>query len=181
MKKYFIAILAIVVWSACNNTKSEEKPDDQNQADSTAVMQEEENNTELPSIGIFGEEITVEGAISAAELKDMLAANDSVEAKLMGDVVDVCQMKGCWMDIDMGDGETLTVRFKDYGFFVPKDCAGKEAIIEGKAKLVVYTVEELQHYAKDAGDSEEDIAAITEPTEVYEFTADGVIIQDKSE
>jgi uncharacterized protein DUF4920 len=181
MKKYFIAILTLVIWSACSNEKTEKPAEDQDQADTTAVMQEEENNTELPSEGNFGAEITPDGAVSTVELKDMIAANDSVEVKLTGEVVDVCQKKGCWMDMDMGDGQVLTVRFKDYGFFVPKDCAGKEAIIEGKAKLVVYSVDEQKHYAEDAGESEEEIAKIAEPKEVYEFTADGVIIQSKPE
>ena len=39
------------------------------------------------------------------------------------------------------------------------------------------TVKDQQHYAKDAGKSEEEIAAITSPKMVYNFEAEGVLIK----
>ena len=38
--------------------------------------------------------------------------------------------------------------------------------------------EELKHYAEDDGQSEEEIAAITEPETKYLFMASGVILTD---
>ena len=55
------------------------------------------------------------------------------------------------------------VKFKDYGFFMPKDISGKEVILNGKAYVNEVPVDEQRHYAEDAGKSEEEIAAITEP------------------
>jgi len=72
----------------------------------------------------------------------------------------------------------MRITFRDYGFFVPKDASGKEVIIQGIAKKEVTSVEELRHYAEDAGESEEAIAAITEPEENIVFVADGVIIRE---
>jgi len=66
------------------------------------------------------------------------------------------------------------VRFKDYGFFVPKDISGKDVIVEGKAYSTEVSVEELRHYAEDAGKSKEEIMAITEPEQTYAFLATGV-------
>ena len=91
----------------------------------------------------------------------------------------VCQNKGCWMTLAPAagldaDAEALTVRFKDYGFFMPKDLAGSAVVAEGTARRRVVPVEELRHYAEDAGESPEAIAAITEPTEEWEFIATGV-------
>ena len=77
------------------------------------------------------------------------------------------------------DEDTVMVRFKDYGFFMPKEGAeGKTAIISGDAFFDTLSVELLQHYAEDAGKSEEEILLITEPEYVVAFTADGVIIQE---
>jgi len=70
------------------------------------------------------------------------------------------------------------VRFKDYGFFVPKEgVEGKEAIMHGYAKMDTISVDMLRHYAEDAGDSEEEIMKITEPSYTLEFIADGVLIE----
>ena len=61
-------------------------------------------------------------------------------------------------------GDTVFVRFQDYGFFVPTEGAeGKRTIVEGEAFFDTLSIADQQHYAQDAGWSEEDIAAITEP------------------
>ncbi|MEN0048567.1 MAG: DUF4920 domain-containing protein, partial [Bacteroidota bacterium] len=70
-------------------------------------------------------------------------------------------------------------KFKDYGFFVPKDISGRQVIMEGYAYREVTPVEELRHYAKDDGMSEEEIAAITEPEEEFKFMASGVILLEE--
>ena len=77
------------------------------------------------------------------------------------------------------DEDTLMVRFKDYGFFVPKEgVEGRNAIIKGEAYYDTLTVELLQHYAQDAGKSEDEILSITEPEYNFLFEANGVIIQE---
>ena len=77
------------------------------------------------------------------------------------------------------DEDTMMVRFKDYGFFVPKEGVdGKHVIVNGEAFYDTLTVDLLRHYAEDAGRTEEEILAITEPEYVITFTADGVIIQE---
>ena len=48
--------------------------------------------------------------------------------------------------------------------------------MEGKAFREVTTVEELRHYAEDEGASQEEINAITEPTEELKFMANGVLV-----
>ena len=55
--------------------------------------------------------------------------------KVNGEVASVCKKKGCWMKMDMGEGNNMRITFKDYGFFVPLDCDGKVATIEGKAYI----------------------------------------------
>lgn len=138
---------------------------------SSALAQEE-----LPSTGSFGEKIDKKGAVSVKKLPKKLKSADSLNIKVKGVVVEVCQSKGCWMTIDMGEDETMRVKFKDYGFFVPKDAAGKTAIMHGVVKKEMISVEELQHLAEDGGKSKEEIAKITEPQEELTFMADGVII-----
>lgn len=127
----------------------------------------------------FGDTINPEGAISTNEFLSKIKEVDSLEVKLEAKITEVCQKKGCWMDLDLENGKTMTVRFKDYGFFVPKDADGRVAIVEGWAKKDTTTVELLRHYAEDAGKSKEEVEAITEPEIGYSFEAHGVIIKPR--
>ena len=129
------------------------------------------------AVSSFGEKITPDGAVPVAELIAKMNGQDSMEIKLEGTVDKVCQKKGCWMDIKLSEDQKMKVRFKDYGFFVPKDCGGKTAIMQGKAYLDTLSVKELRHYAEDGGKTEAEIAAITEPKVEYTFMASGVLIK----
>ena len=105
---------------------------------------------------------------------------DSIPAKVVGEVSAVCQAKGCWMTIaSESGGEEMMVKFKDYGFFVPKDIAGRKVVMEGYAFREVTPVDELRHYAEDEGKSKEEIEAITEPKEELKFLASGVLLLDE--
>ncbi len=137
-----------------------------------AIAQEE-----LPSTGTFGEKIDKKGAVSVEKLSQKMGNTESLDIKLKGTITEVCQAKGCWMTLDIGNDKLLRVKFKDYGFFVPKDAAGKTAIIQGEAKKEMLSVDELRHLAEDAGKSEKEIEAIKEPMEELTFIAEGVIIE----
>jgi hypothetical protein len=96
---------------------------------------------------------------------------------ISGEIIDVCPKKGCWMNVKV-DSDTVFVKFKDYGFFVPKEgVEGKTAIISGEIFYDTLSVELLRHYAEDAGKSSEEINLIVEPEYTLAFTAHGVIIK----
>ena len=126
----------------------------------------------------FGERIDQADAISMQQLLENLESTESLDAKVEASVLEACQMKGCWMEVDAGDGKTMRVKFKDYGFFVPKNSAGKTAVMRGTATRETTSVADLRHYAEDGGKSGEEIEKITEPEEQLVFVADGVILKD---
>jgi len=127
----------------------------------------------------FGDKIKADGAVDASAFLKAMEGQDSMEVKIKAPIVAVCQKKGCWMNIDLGDGKTMMVRFKDYGFFVPKDASGRTAVMQGKAFKEVLSVEMLRHYAEDGGKSKEEIEKITEPETRLSFEASGVLIYKK--
>lgn len=138
-------------------------------------------NNDAPSDGIhFGEVIDTTGMIPYTDLLAQMAVSDSVQAKVYGKVSGVCQTKGCWMNI-VSDSDTskteMFVQFKDYGFFMPKDLAGKEVVMLGKSYREVTSVEDLKHFAEDEGLTAEEIAKITEPKTELKFMASGVMIK----
>ena len=125
----------------------------------------------------FGETITEENTLTPTEFINTVEEQGEATAKVAGEVTNVCAMKGCWMTMNI-DGQEMMVRFKDYGFFVPKDAAGKTAVVQGQANVDTVDVATLRHYAEDAGKSEAEINAITEPEVKLSFEADGVILRD---
>lgn len=129
------------------------------------------------NVSYHGKKITEKGTIPATQLTTKMGDKDKIPAKVEGTVESVCQMKGCWMKVKTGDGQTMRVTFKDYGFFVPKDIVGKTVVVEGTAETTTTPVDELRHYAQDAGKSKEEIEKITEPEKALTFVADGVIVK----
>ena len=126
----------------------------------------------------YGSVIEMSDALDAEGLRSALTASGRAQVRFEGEVTATCAKKGCWMDVASGE-DTVFVRFQDYGFFVPTEGAeGKRAVMEGEAFFDTITVEMRKHYAEDAGESEEFIAAITEPELRLAFTATGVMIED---
>ncbi|GEO04740.1 hypothetical protein AAE02nite_24040 [Adhaeribacter aerolatus] len=132
---------------------------------------------EATNSNIFGKALNSQNSVAAAALPELLGPKDSVAVKVAGEVLDVCQAKGCWMDVKLKDNNVMKVRFKDYGFFVPKDIAGKTVVMHGMAYKEMISVADQRHYAQDAGKSEAEIKAITQPQNSITFVADGVLVQ----
>ena len=127
----------------------------------------------------FGAPISNDRHLSVSSLTyiyDKLKPEDTeaVVAKVV--VNEVCQVKGCWLTFKLDDGELVRVKFKDYGFFVPKDSFGDTFIIEGIAGVEEQSIETLRHYAEDAGKSKEEIMKINSPKCTKIFTASGVAV-----
>ena len=131
---------------------------------------------------VYGTVLDAHSVLPINDLMDSFSTmkkTDTLFAKVQGRIKEVCSKKGCWMTLDLGGEKDLMVRFKDYGFFMPLDAKG-EVIINGYATISEVSVEELRHYAEDAGATEQEIEAIVEPELTYSFEADGVLLAEPS-
>ena len=167
MRHLLALTLVILLAFSCNSEKKSEASDQE--------IKVEEGFTSI------GKMITSDDALTADRMAVHYAGmsiGDTVPSKMIAKVDEVCQTKGCWMKLSLGDGEQVMVRFKDYGFFMPKDIAGKEVVVNGFAFVDEMSVSDQKHYAEDAGESEEAIAAITKPKKTYSFEADGVLLKN---
>ncbi len=165
MKKIGFILLCVLTVFACKEEKEKV----------------EEIKKEPIAYASFGEKISDENVVSkelAAKEFDNLKEGDTINLKFTSTINEVCTKKGCWMKLDLGNNNESMVRFKDYGFFMPLDADNKEVIVNGRAFVSKTPVEELKHYAKDSGKSEEEIAAITEPEFTFAFEADGVLLKE---
>ena len=126
----------------------------------------------------YGEEFSILDVKDYSSNKLDFLNNSENKIRIEGEVLSTCPMKGCWMKVK-ADKDTILVRFKDYGFFVPTDgVTGNKTIINGKLKVDTLGVALLRHYAEDAGKSHEKINEINNPEVSLTFLADGVIIKE---
>ena len=135
------------------------------------------NETQPNELNFYGDKITLNNINDFEKIKKLAEIQPEVETKIEGTILSTCPKKGCWMNVRV-DEDTILVRFKDYGFFVPKQ--GQEnnrVVMQGIAKKDTISVDLLRHYAEDANKSIEEIEKITQPEYKISFLADGVIIK----
>lgn len=168
MKKLLAILVLSVSFFACKSSKEDQK--------------NEKKEVVETAYSSFGEKITDKDYLTSSDAfakYQTLKAGDTINLKFASTINEVCSKKGCWMKLPAGAAnETVMVRFKDYGFFMPLDSQGREVIVEGKAFVKEVSVDELKHYAEDAGKSEEEIAKITEPKVEMAFEATGVLMKE---
>ncbi len=124
----------------------------------------------------FGELFDSSQVNNYVDEKELLLKNPQDKVRLRGKILSTCPMKGCWMRMSV-EQDTILVRFKDYGFFVPKSGAeGKSAIVNGNISVDTLSVAQLRHYAEDAGKPRSEVMAIVNPEITISFLADGVLI-----
>ncbi|UKT63792.1 DUF4920 domain-containing protein [Pedobacter mucosus] len=127
----------------------------------------------------FGDEVKPGDVKPAAKMEAAMGSDNAVDMKIEGKVIDVCKKKGCWMTLEMPNGDPMRITFKDYAFFMPMDIVGKKVVLDGVAKKQTISVETLRHYAEDAKKTPEEVAKITDPKKELAFEAKGVVILDK--
>ncbi|HCP40330.1 MAG TPA: hypothetical protein DIT65_00925 [Cryomorphaceae bacterium] len=166
MKHLLIASLAAISLISCQSANSENEV-------SQEITQAYIN---------FGDStFKVENALTAAALvQEFENTGDTLYRTVAGEITKVCTVKGCWMATAIDSSSTLFVDY-DYEFLLPTNSQGQNMIMTGFAYWDSTSVAELQHYAEDRGASEEEIAAISEPTGEVKFKATGVKIIIPSE
>lgn len=152
--KNYLALFLLAAIAACSQPQTEE-------------------TTEL-SENVFGADFEATKVVGANQVASLVQHGEQKELTVEAKINECCQKKGCWMNVDLGNEEEMRVTFKDYGFFMPLDCGGKTAVMKGIAYYDTIPVDYLRHYAEDAGKSQEEIDAITEPELQLVFEATGV-------
>lgn len=159
MKKYFFFLAASIMMGGCDHSQHQ-------------------HGAPTSDVNFYGEQFDPANAISADSVMAMLNGKDSVQVKFSGVIKETCANEGCWMDVKLANGETIFVKMKDHNFFVPTTgAADLQCTVNGWAYRSVTSVEDLKHYAQDAGKTQAEIDAITAPKEGITFVAEGVAIK----
>ncbi len=129
---------------------------------------------------VFGEAFSDEGAVP---VQAVVAERDQYvgkPVKIEGTVAEVCQMAGCWLTIQAGDGDNVRILVArqesgDYAFTVPKDISGRRVVVQGTLAEETLLEGTQRHLAEDAGREvdEESLA----PKAELQLTAQGVLVE----
>ena len=129
----------------------------------------------------YGKPLTVK---EVTKVSDILAHPEQYQGKRVkveGAVVEVCKMRGCWIQI-AGDKDFESIRFKvDDGVITfPLSARGKTALVEGVVSVTNLSVEEQkkqgEHMAQEQGTTF-DPASVKGPKTVVMLKGEGAEIR----
>jgi hypothetical protein len=121
------------------------------------------------------------------KISDILADPDSYlnqNVLVEGEILDVCPMMGCWMELKSDDGDgMIKIKVKDGDIVFPVEAIGGYALVEGTVYKIDLTQEEavdyFKHLAEESGE-DFDPSVITGPMTIYQIKGLGAeIIQNE--
>jgi hypothetical protein len=130
----------------------------------------------------YGEELTLTETTSVSAILGDPEAYIGEQVLVEGTVVDVCEMRGCWLAVaGENDGEQLRVKVEDGVIVFPMTARGLHARVEGIVEKLEYTMEEAleraRHEAEEHG-TEFDPSTVTGPEVSYQLKGLGALIGD---
>ncbi len=100
------------------------------------------------------------------------------EVRVEGEITEVCQNMGCWINIkDSSTNDVIQVKVDDGVIVFPKDAAGKQVVAQGRVEKVAVSKEELERQAMESG-RKVDTSGITAGRLVYRLKGEGAVIRD---
>jgi hypothetical protein len=105
------------------------------------------------------------------------------KVRIEGKVVDVCPMKGCWMELEEGTGGAkMKVKVDDGVIVFPVDAKGKLAVAEGTVESIPMTRERyvawLEHLAEEKGEKLDPSTVGEGPYRIFQLKGEGAEIKD---
>lgn len=84
--------------------------------------------------------------VALADLMTDAGTYDGRTVRTEGEIAQVCQAMGCWMELRPGaDDEAIRVPMAGHSFFLPKDVAGRRATVEGRVAVRAPSPEVQEH------------------------------------
>jgi hypothetical protein len=135
-----------------------------------------------PGGTLYGEALTLAEITPVPVILDDPEAWVGKRVQIEGMVVQVCEMRGCWMDIASdSESEKIQIKVEDGVIVFPMTAKGKTALVEGVVEVLELTLEEAieaaRHKAEEHGE-EFDPSTVTGPETTYRIRGLGAIITD---
>ena len=131
---------------------------------------------------LYGEPLTLTEVTPVSAILDAPDAYLGERVLVEGTVVQVCEMRGCWMDVASDrEFEKIQIKVDDGVIVFPMTAKGKSALVEGVVEVLELTYEEAveaaRHRAEEHGE-EFDPSTVTGPETTYRIRGHGAVITD---
>ena len=128
----------------------------------------------------YGEKLTLTELTPVSAILETPADYLGRKVLVQGQVVEVCEKKGCWMDLDTGEQE-IQVKVEDDVIIFPVSAKGKTALVEGTVEEQDMTA--AQGFAAEAHRAEEqklpfDSTHVFQPRKSYRIMGSGALIRE---
>ncbi len=129
----------------------------------------------------YGKEVTLKNVTKISEI--MASPKDFIGKKVLveGLIIDVCNKRGCWMEIASDkEFEKIKIKVKDGEIVFPVEVKGKTALVEGEVYEINLTKEEAIEYAEHVAEEQGkkfDPSTVTGPMTFYQIKGIGAEIK----
>ena len=131
------------------------------------------------SISLYGDDFNYDSIQSISSL--IKNANKFLDKQIIteGNIVDVCPMKGCWIEIkDSDSDQIIRVKVQDDIIIFPQDSKGKKVIVNGVFKKIEFTkdlaIKWKIHLAEEKGLKLEESDVTLDSSDLIEYRIRGL-------
>ncbi|MEM6955157.1 MAG: DUF4920 domain-containing protein [Myxococcota bacterium] len=115
----------------------------------------------------FGEALSERNVTPLAQIVAAPGDFAGQTVKTEGEITQVCQRMGCWMEMRAEGGPAIRVPMAGHSFFLPRDVAGSQVTIEGEVAVRELSDDEREHLASEGAQA---VAS------ALQITATGVVL-----
>lgn len=128
----------------------------------------------------YGEPLTLNTTTPIPQILASPRAFIGKHVLIEGEVVDVCQRAGCWIEVAAAGGhEKMRVKVDDGVIVFPQRAIGKQAKMEGEVYEISLTAEQALRYFAHQAEEEGvpfDSSSVTGPVTIYQIKGIGGVI-----
>jgi hypothetical protein len=131
------------------------------------------------SISLYGDDFNYDSIQSISSLIDN--PNQFLDKQIVteGKIVDVCPMKGCWIEIkDSDSGQIIRVKVQDDVIIFPEDSKEKKVIVNGVFTKIEFTEDQAVkwkiHLAEEKGLKLEESDVTLDSSDLIEYRIKGL-------
>jgi hypothetical protein len=125
----------------------------------------------------YGKEITLKEKTKISKIMENPESFVGKKVLVEGNVVDVCEKRGCWMDISSDkEFEKIKIKVDDGEIVFPMEAKGKKALVEGEVYAIVTESENCSGDCKSEGEKTEKCEHEKTVKKIYQIKGLGAVI-----
>jgi hypothetical protein len=133
----------------------------------------------LPAAEKFGKALSLSQPSSIESLLAAPADYVGKTVQVKGKVTEVCQMMGCWLQVQDGD-KAIRFKVKDGEIMFPKNAAGRSVVAEGVFKKIELNQQQAVAWAKHEAEERGqkfDASKIKSGMTIYQIQGTGAVLE----